>query len=118
MLLIHNCLNVTCFLQLKVTLSKLEPFSTAKGNLGEVELSLEKVAEIAWKFVTQPNPLIVVQPQMYCGDDFQERYYKHWNDACTNYRLVYARPLVYRSYYGIVMSRALVGQEVKSSTTL
>ena len=88
--------------------------SSCKVNLAAIELQLNEVAEIAWKFVTQPNPLIVVQPEVYYGEKLQGRYYRKWNDDCENYTLVYARPLVYRSYHGTVMSRALVGQKVTS----
>ena len=85
-------------------------------NLAAIELQLNEVAEIAWKFVTQPNPPIVAQPEMYYGEELQERYYGKWNDDCEEYTLVYARPLVYRSYHGKVMSTALVGK--KAMTTL
>jgi DNA repair exonuclease SbcCD ATPase subunit len=99
--------------QLKEILPTLEPYSRAKRNLAEVELPLDKVAEVAWKFVTVPNPVIVMELEHYYGEEFQTRQYGKWKDGCEDYTLVYGRPLVYRSYHGIVMHTALVGQKTK-----
>ena len=99
-------------MQIEETLPTLEPRIRAKKPLAEVGLPLQTVAEIAWKFVTESNPVIVIEPEKFIDDDeIQERYHGKWNDACKDYKLVCARPLVYRSYHGTVMSRALVGQE-------
>ena len=93
----------------------MEPCKRAKESVAKLELPLNKVAEVAWRFVTQPNPVIVEQPRQYHGEEYQERYHGKWNDDCKDYTLVYARPLVYRSYHGTVMTPALVGQKVKTS---
>ena len=73
------------------------------------ELQLEDVIVVAWKFVTQPSPIIVCQP-----DKYKKRLHavntNHWDEDqedCSP--LIYAKPVVYRSYHGTVMKKGLVG---------
>ena len=105
---------VECYLQIRQTLHTLETHDRVETHLAELRLPLEKVAEIAWKFVAEPNPVIVTVLERYSGNDtIQERYHGKWNVDSDNYTLVYARPLVYRSFHGMVMKPALVGRQAK-----
>lgn len=74
----------------------------------DIELPLEKVVEITWKFVTQPSPIVVCLPEEY-DDELHKKDHEHWNKSQTNPKLIYGRPVVYRSYHNIVMRKGLVG---------
>lgn len=95
-------------MQMRDTLPKLEPCKRAKKNPEEMVLSLQKVAEIAWKFVTEPNPVIVCTPKTF-DSKLHDRFHDHWIKGQTNQQLIYCRPVVYRSYHGLVMSQGIVG---------
>ena len=72
-------------------------------------IPLRKVVEMAWKFVTQPNPVIAVtEPDTYHAD-LHDRYHGHWDKRQTSQPLIYVQPVVYRSYHGTVMSKGAIG---------
>ena len=98
-------------MQVKKGIPQLPQFILANIKLEKIDLPLDKVAEIAWKFVTQPNPVIVCQPETSAFDnDLHRKCFGHWEEGQADSRkLIYARPVVFRSYHGVVMSRALVG---------
>jgi len=78
------------------------------------KLPVQQVVELAWNFVTLPNPMIVCQPEKF-SSDIHSRDFQHWNKQAECYRLKYARPVVYRSYHGLVACKGLVGNEKESS---
>lgn len=82
----------------------------ARETLKSADLPLEKVVEVAWKFVTQPCPIIVDQPPIF-SEGLHDTNSKHWDEDCKDFELIYARPVVYRSYHGTVLNRALVGNK-------
>lgn len=79
--------------------------------LHKVDLPLKKVAEIAWRFVAQPNPIVVCCPEEY-NEKIHRQHYGHWDDK-SNSPLLYTHPLVYRSYRGHVMFKGCVGNTEK-----
>lgn len=99
--------------QVKNTLQKLPSFSKLRGTLKTNHLPLDRVVEVAWKFVTQACPIIICQPET-CKLD-EELYrtcYEHWDEDHDDSKpFIYARPVVYRSYHGVVLNRALVGNK-------
>ena len=87
----------------------LDPNGKDKMKLEDIiDLPLKKVVEIAWKFVTEPNPIIVCRPEKY-DSELHSKDFVHWNKLEGNFRLRYAKPVVYRSYHGLIMSKGLVG---------
>ena len=58
-----NLLSFLHSLQIRQKYPNLEPYERAKKKLEELDLPLEKVVEVTWKFVTEPNPVIVCQPE-------------------------------------------------------
>ena len=75
-----------------------------------MDLPLERVVEVGWKFVTQPCPVIVELPARF-NADLHDTYAKHWEEETDSVALTYAKPVVYRSYHGIVFNRGLVGNK-------
>ena len=59
---------------------------------------LGKVIELAWKFVTLPNPLIVCQPKKF-DPQIHDPEFGHW-DSKQKDELIFTRPVVYRNYKG------------------
>ena len=103
--------NLQRYLQIKRTLSlpaAKETLFFAKETLLTADIPLEKVVEVAWKFVTQPCPLIVDQPDRF-NVKIHDTNARHWDEKQKDLPLIYAKPVVYRSYHGILLSRALVG---------
>ena len=66
-----------------------------------------KAIELAWKFVTLPNPLIVCQPK-YFDPQIHNPEYGHWDKHAKELPLIYIRPVVYRDYEGVVASKGWV----------
>ena len=96
-------------LQIKSELKKVEKLQSKTWQKKMKNLPLDKVVELTWKFVTQNNPLIVCQPETF-HEDIQERDFHHWNSKLLKpYILTYARPVLYRSYHGIIAGTGLVG---------
>ena len=88
-------------------------FSKAKDNvdLSEIPLPLDKVVEVAWKFVTQADPIIACVPEKF-DEKLHRECCTHWDeDQGDSQPLIYARPVVYRSYRGTVINAALVGNK-------
>ena len=95
-------------MQLKETLPTPSEVG-ARETLKTKDLPLEKVVEVAWKFVTQPCPIIVDMPARFSAE-LHETNAKHWDEKTRDSpTLIYARPVVFRSYHGILLNRALVG---------
>ena len=87
-----------------------EPSSRAKQPLDKINLRLDGVIDIAWRFVTEPNPLIVCQPAEFC-DDLHDKHYGDWEEPMEwKFYLLYARPVVYSSYHGHILRRGFVGR--------
>ena len=93
-----------------------EPSSRAKQPLDKINLRLDGVIDIAWRFVTEPTPIIVCQPTE-LHDDLQDKYFGHWEDSMEdNFHLLYARPVVYSSYHGHIFRKGFVGRVINEST--
>ena len=87
------------------------PRSSKAKDLSEIPLPLDKVVEVAWKFVTQANPIIACVPERF-DKDLHRTSCDHWDKKQGDSQpLIYAKPVVYRSYHGSVMNRALVGNK-------
>ena len=98
------------FLQVRTNLQKLPHFSGAKDTLKNADLAaLDKVVKVAWNFVARACPIVVCTPEIEFDKDLHRQYGVHWNDESTSLPLIYAQPLVYRSYHGDVMNKGLVG---------
>lgn len=65
---------------------------------------------IAWKFVTQPKPVIVCEPKEYIAEQCTP-YFGHWDKDQKGKQLICVRPVVFRTYEGLVMDKALVGNK-------
>ena len=72
---------------------------------------LGKVVELAWKFVTLPDPLVVCQPEGFNHRIHSEEY-GHWDKHAKDFKLIYTRPVVYRSYEGELASKGWVANTV------
>ena len=75
---------------------------------------LRKAIELAWKFVTLPNPLIVCQPK-----GFDSRIHDpegdYWDSEHANTsKLVYTRPVVFRNYEGVLARKGWVANTATS----
>ena len=72
-------------------------------------IPLNDVVAMTWKFVTQPNPVIVVtEPETY-NAELHDRYHGRWDKHQNSQPLIYVQPVVYRSYHGVLMSKGVVG---------
>lgn len=81
----------------------------AKTPLEDVDLPLKEVAELTWRFVTQPCPIVVCQPETF-DPEVHDKYPKRFDEGSKS-PLLYARPVVYYNYRGHVMFRGLVGNK-------
>ncbi len=81
----------------------------------QVNDALTKVVSLAWRLVAQPNPVIVCQPQVKFDREIMDKELNHWDKTLREYELVYAHPVVYRSYSGMVESKGAVGNRTKST---
>ena len=68
---------------------------------------LGKVIELAWKFVTLPNPLIVCQPKEFDSQTLEPQYGR-WDKHAKEPQLIYLRPVVYRNYEGALACKGWV----------
>ena len=77
-------------------ISSDETFQKVKETLeSSREDYLGKVIELAWKFVTLPNPLIIDQPESF-DSKIHSPEYGHWDSKRTKeLPLIYLRPVVY-----------------------
>ena len=68
------------------------------------------VSHLAWNFLTTVPPLVCGQPDTtFCRECHQKEMKPLWKEEITDYKLVYYRPVLYRSYEGKVASKGLVG---------
>jgi hypothetical protein len=92
---------------------QLRRFKKAIPNVADVakQLPLGKFVQLAWKFVTQAYPTIVHEPKrLKFDDEIHKTSFKHWDERRDGDRpVIYAQPVVYRSYHGEVMMKGLVG---------
>ena len=68
--------------------------------------------KLAWKFVTQPYPVIVTTPvRRKMDDQIHKTSFKHWKEEKDGERpiIIYSQPVVYRSYHGEVLVKGFVG---------
>jgi len=75
---------------------------------------LRKAIELAWKFVTLPNPLIVCQPTGF-NSRLHDPEGDYWDSEHANKsKLVYTRPVVYRNYEGVLACKGWVANTATS----
>ncbi len=66
------------------------------------------LVELAWQFVTLPNPMIIWEPKKFT-EQTHEREFGYWNPSASHDSpLIYIRPVVYRSYQGDLALKAWV----------
>ena len=81
-------------------ISSAETCQKVKETLRSHEDHLGKVIELAWKFVTLPNPLIVCQPKKF-DPQIHDPEHGHWDSKRKDeLMIIYTRPVVYRNYKG------------------
>ena len=101
------------FFQVEDDIPQLKRFNKATPNVAGLakQLPLEKFVQLAWKFVTQAYPTIVHEPiRLKFDDEIHKTSFKHWDEKKDGERpVIYAQPVVYRSYHGEVMIKGLVG---------
>lgn len=72
------------------------------------QLPIRQFVQLAWRFVSQSYPIIVCLPE-----EFDEKLHsvsiEHWDEKAEFQRLIYARPVVYRSFHGNIIRKGLVG---------
>ena len=99
---------------MKEEVKNLPRFKYAKGTLKPANLPLERVVKLTWKFVTQPCPVIVCQPEKF-DPDLHREYINHWDETKNDSaQLVYVEPLVYWSYHGPILRTGCVGNSFDS----
>ena len=97
-------------------MSQLPRFTKAKPKLQTNDLVLKNVVEVAWKFVTQPKPVVVSLPKTY-NSELHYPYFGRWDESQRDFQpLIYARPVLYRSYHGVPMSKGFVGNKSTDQT--
>jgi hypothetical protein len=98
--------------KVKENIPQLRRFQKADATPAEIIeiLPLEKFVQLAWKCVTQTYPVIVCEPKSVKFDDeIHKTSYEHWEeDRDGHHPLIYAQPVVYRSYHGEVLKKGLV----------
>ena len=70
--------------------------------------------ELTWKFVTQPCPIFVRTPKKFDKEVHTPiPNEKHWDaEQKDHLPVIYARPVVYRSYYGeLLKKKGVVGNK-------
>jgi len=91
-------------------------FSSGDETFQKVKTALEsshqdhlgKAINLAWKFVTLPNPLIVCQPGKY-DPNIHSPEHGYWDSKQKHEsNLIYTRPVVYRNYEGRLARRGWV----------
>ena len=80
------------------------------------KIPLKQVVELAWKFVTLPSPIVVCQPDTF-DDHIHNKLSAYWTpiQPPQPYKLIYVRPVVYRSYHGHLEQKGLVANQVEST---
>ena len=77
---------------------------------------LNHVVRLTWKFITLPSPLIICQPATF-SEQIHEPEFGYWDKSVRPTKLIYTRPVVYRSYQGILACKAWVANTAKSVET-
>lgn len=75
---------------------------------GRVGKEFRELSTLAWKFATISPPLIVRQPKKF-NETLIDREANHWNEDLPEFSLVYTRPVVYRSYHGMLGAQGYAG---------
>ena len=75
---------------------------------GKVGKEFRELSSLAWKFATISPPLIVSQPEKF-NETLIDREATHWNDSLSAFSLVFTRPVVYRSYHGMLGAQGHAG---------
>ncbi|CAI8027644.1 hypothetical protein GBAR_LOCUS15774 [Geodia barretti] len=90
---------------------KLPRFKKATVEPAIETLPLDKFVKLAWKFITQSCPVIVSMPPMLAlNEEIHKTSFHHWDEKRREERpLIYAQPVVYRSFHGEVLIKGLVG---------
>ena len=90
---------------------KLPRFKKAIVEPAIETLPLDKFVKLAWKFITQSCPVIVSMPPMLAlNEEIHKTSFHHWDEKRREERpLIYAHPVVYRSFHGEVLIKGLVG---------
>ena len=71
------------------------------------------ISQLAWNFLTTVPPLVCGQPDTtFCKECHQKEMKPIWKEEITDYKLVYYRPVLYRSYEGKVAHKGLVGNAI------
>ena len=99
----------TIFLQLynEVPSDKMHP-RVKEALESSHQDDLRKAIELAWKFVTLPNPLIVAcQPKEF-DSQIHDQEAVYWDNQANKCELVYLRPVVYRNYEGVLARKGWV----------
>ena len=68
---------------------------------------LMKIIELTWKLVTRPNPLIVCQPNQF-DPRIHDPEVEYWDEHVNDFPLIYIRPVLYRSYVGVLAQKGWV----------
>ena len=85
-------------------MSQLPRFIKAKPKLQKHDLVLKHIVEVAWKFMTQPKPVVVSLPKTY-DSELHYPYFGCWDERQRDFQpLIYAQPVLYRSYHGVLLS--------------
>ena len=88
---------------------------TVKWTKYHLKSIIEKVpfdqfVQLAWKFVTQPYPVIISTPKtMKFDDTLHKSSFQHWSEDEGKQPLINVQPVVYRSYHGEVLVKGVVG---------
>ena len=108
--------SITClFLQMysEVPSEKMHP-RVKEALESSRQDDLRKVIELAWKFVTLPNPLIVAcQPKEF-DPRIHDQEAVYWDKQAKECELTYIRPAVYRNYEGVVARKGWVANTAPS----
>ena len=75
---------------------------------------LRTAIELAWKFVTLPNPLIVACQPTKFDPRIHDQEAVYWNKQANDSELIYIRPVVYRNYEGVVARNGWVANTAPS----
>ena len=109
-------LSITClFLQMysEVPSDKMHP-RVKEALESSHQDDLRKAIELAWKFVTLPNPLIVAcQPKEF-DSQIHETEAVYWDKDAKELPLICIRPVVYRNYEGVVARKGWVANTAPS----
>ena len=74
---------------------------------------LDRIVQLTWRFTTLPSPMIMCQLDKF-DDKIHEPQHGHWDKSklkAGDYKLVYLRPVLYRSYHGKQACKGWVAME-------